>query len=182
MQIEQQDTRKLAVAALLILLGFLIILLRLWQLQILQGDVLRKVSESNRLRVIMVPAPRGIIFDRNGIPLVKNTPYFCASIVPEEFDEASIPSLAGVLHVTEDELREKLRNIVRSPFTPVKLKEDLSFDEVSYIEARRSDFPGLIVEIEVGRNVVVDISKLTPSVKDPEFKDVPLNALSANGR
>jgi penicillin-binding protein 2 len=186
MQIEQQDTKKLAVAALLILLGFLIILLRLWQLQILQGDVLRKVSESNRLRVIMVPAPRGIIFDRNGIPLVKNTPYFCASIVPEEFDEASIPSLAGVLHVTEDELREKLRNIVRSPFTPVKLKEDLSFDEVSYIEARRSDFPGLIVEIEVGReylyggigaHVIGYLGKLTPvQSKDPEFKDVPLNA------
>jgi len=186
MQIEHQGTKKLAVVAILILLGFLIILLRLWQLQILQGDVLRKVSESNRLRVIMVPAPRGIIFDRNGIPLVKNTPYFCASIIPEEFDDASIPSLAGVLHLTEDALREKLGNIVRSPFTPVKLKEDLSFDEVSYIEARRSDFPGLIVEIEVGReylyggigaHIIGYLGKLTPvQSKDPEFRDVPPNA------
>ncbi|MDH4231331.1 MAG: penicillin-binding protein 2 [Nitrospirota bacterium] len=186
MQNEQQDTRKIAVVSVLILLGFLIILLRLWQLQILEGDELRKISESNRLRVIKVPAPRGIIFDRNGIPLVKNTPYFCASVIPEEFDAASIPSLARVLHMTEDELREKLDRTAQSPFTPVKLKEDLSFEDVSYIEARRSDFPGLIVEIEVGReylyggigaHVIGYLGKLTPSQsKDPEFNDVPLNA------
>jgi penicillin-binding protein 2 len=186
MQIEQQDTKKVAVVAILILLGFLIILLRLWQLQILEGDALRKISESNRLRVIKVPAPRGIIFDRNGIPLVKNTPYFCASIMPEEFSDANIPSLAGVLRITEDELRGKLVRNTQSPFTPVKLKEDLSFEDVSYIEARRSDIPGLIIEIEVGReylyggigaHIIGYLGKMTPGQsKDPEFKDVPPNA------
>src|SRR5512140_283383 len=100
---EKPETQKITIISYLIVLGFLIILLRLWQLQLLQGDELRKTSESNRLRVIKVPAPRGIIFDRNGIPLVKNTPYFCASVIPEEFDKINIPSLAAVLHVAEDE-------------------------------------------------------------------------------
>ncbi|RPI33738.1 MAG: penicillin-binding protein 2, partial [Nitrospiraceae bacterium] len=187
MQTEHhQETQKITIVSVLILLGFLVILLRLWQLQILQGDELRKTSESNRLRVIKVPAPRGIIFDRNGIPLVKNTPYFCASIIPEEFDISSIPSLAGVLHMTEEELRLKLANKASNPFTPVKLKEDLSFDDVGYIEARRSDFPGLIVEIEasreylyggIGAHLIGYLGKLTPAQsKNPEFRDVPLNA------
>src|SRR4030066_1756595 len=105
MQTEKPEAQKIAIASYLVLLGFLIILLRLWQLQLLQGDELRKTSESNRLRIIRVSAPRGIIFDRNGIPLVKNAPYFCASAMPEEFDITTIPALSSVLRVSEDELK-----------------------------------------------------------------------------
>ncbi len=183
---EKPEAQKITLASYLILLGFLVLLLRLWQLQLLQGDEFRKTSESNRLRVIKVTAPRGIIFDRNNIALVKNTPYFCASVIPEEFNEGDIPSLASVLHMPEDELRMKLTKKARSPFTPVRLKEGLSYNEVSYIEARRSDFPGLFVEIEVSReylhggigaHVIGYLGKLTPGqAKDPEFKDVPPNA------
>jgi len=186
MQTEKPEAQKIAIASYLILLGFLIILLRLWQLQLLQGDEFRKTSESNRLRIIPVAAPRGIIFDRNGIPLVKNTPYFCASIMPEEFHNANIPYLAGVLHIPEDELQEKINRKAQSPFTPVRLKEGLSYDELSYIEARRSDLPGLFIEIEVSREYLYGgigahaigyLGKLTPGQsKDPEFKDVPPNA------
>ena len=186
MQTEKPETQKIAIASYLVLLGFLIILLRLWQLQLLQGDELRKISESNRLRIIRVSAPRGIIFDRNGIPLVKNTPYFCASIIPEEFNTDSIPSLAMVLHLPEDELREKINRKAQSPFTPVRLKEGLSYNEVGYIEARRSDFPGLFIDVEVSReylyggigaHVIGYLGKLTPlQSKDPEFKDVAPDA------
>ena len=186
MQTEKPEAQKIAIASYLVLLGFLVILLRLWQLQLLQGDELRKISESNRLRIIRVSAPRGIIFDRNGIPLVKNTPYFCASVIPEEFDIANIPSLAAVLRVPEEEIKEKLTRKAQSPFTPVKLKEGLSYNEVGYIEARRSDFPGLFVENEVSReylfsgtgaHVIGYLGKLTPDQsKDPEFSDVPQDA------
>ena len=186
MQTEKPETQKITIAGYLVLLGFLIILLRLWQLQLLQGDELRKISESNRLRIIRVSAPRGIIFDRNGIPLVKNTPYFCASIIPDEFNADSIPSLANVLQVPEDELREKISKKSQSPFTPVRLKEGLSYNEVAFIEARRSDFPGLFVENEVSReylygktgaHLIGYLGKLTPAQsKDPEFRDVPQDA------
>jgi penicillin-binding protein 2 len=183
---EKPPAQKITIVSYLILLGFLIILLRLWQLQLLQGDELRKISESNRLRIIKIPAPRGIIFDRNGIPLVKNTPYFCASVIPEEFESSNILSLAMVLHVPENELREKLNRRDRSSFAPVRLKEGLSYEEVSYIEARRSDFPGLIIELEVSReylyggigaHVIGYLGKLTPAQsQNPEFKEVPPDA------
>lgn len=183
---EKPETQKITIASYLVLLGFLIIILRLWQLQLLQGNELRKTSESNRLRVIKVPAPRGIIFDRNNLALVKNAPYFCASVIPEEFDKTSIPSLAAVLRISEDEIREKLTRKAQSPFTPLRLKEGLTYPEVSYIEARRSDFPGLFVETEVSReylyggigaHVIGYLGKLTPDQsKDPEFKDVPQEA------
>jgi penicillin-binding protein 2 len=177
---------KIRIIAYILIAGFAIILVRLWQLQVLQGSAFRKISESNRLRVIGVPAPRGIILDRNGIPLVKNVPYFCASIIPAEFNSNNLSSLAKLLDITETELGNKIRSTQQSPFTPVRLKEGLSPKEVGYIEARRSDFPGLMIEIEVSRgylfgtagaHLVGYLGKMTPKQsKDPEFKDVPPNA------
>jgi penicillin-binding protein 2 len=183
---EKTSAEKIVFTAYFIFMGFLIILVRLWQLQVLQGDELRSLSEANRLRVIGVPAPRGIIFDRNGIPLVKNTPYFCASIIPGEFNKDSIPSLSKVLNIPEDELIKKIEREGQSPFIPVRLKEGLSFNEVAFLEARRSDFPGLITEIEISRRYIYGstgahligyLGKLSPSqAKNPDFRDVPANA------
>lgn len=186
MQSEQTNSEKIVLISYIIIIGFVIILLRLWQLQILHGSEFRKVSESNRLRIIGVPAPRGIIFDRNGIPLVKNTPYFCASIIPEEFNKNNIRSLSRILNLPEEELVKKITKKVQSPFTPLRLKEGLSFDEVSFIEARRSDIPGLMIEIEVSRGYIYGstgahmigyLGKLSPSQsKNPDFRDVPPDA------
>ncbi len=186
MQTERPGTEKIPVISYLLIMGFVILLLRLWQLQILQGDEMREISESNRLRVIGVPAPRGIIFDRNNVPLVKNTPYFCASVIPHEFDEDNVAELARLLNMDETILFEKITRKAASPFTPVRVKEGLSFREVSFIEARRSDFPGLLIEIEtsreymygnVGAHLIGYLGKLSPSqAKDPGFRDVPPDA------
>jgi len=183
---EQPDTERIALSGYLIILGFLIILLRLWQLQILQGSEMRKASEGNRLRVIGVPAPRGIIFDRNNIPLVRNTPYFCASVIPQEFNSDHISDLSLVLDVPKEDLYDRITRKAASPFTPVRIKEGLTFSELSYIEARRSDFPGLLIEVEtrreyiygnVGAHMIGYLGKLNPrQSKDPSFKDVPPEA------
>lgn len=177
---------KVILIGYVIAIGFFIILARIWQLQILQGDELRKISEANRLRVIGVPAPRGIIFDRNGIPLVKNTPAFCASLIPGEFDASRIESLSTLLSMPAEELSKKLSRSGQGPFIPVKLKDNLSFKEVGFIEARRSDFPGLMIETEVRREYIFGsaashligyLGKISPAqVKNPEFRDVPPDA------
>lgn len=177
---------KVRIIGYILVAGFAIIMVRLWQLQVLQGSAFRKISESNRLRVIGVPAPRGIIFDRNKIPLVKNVNYFCASLIPSEFNRDNLPSLAKLLNVDEAELENKIRRTEQSPFTPVRLKEGLSLKEVSYIEARRSDFPGLMIEIEASRgylfgstgaHLIGYLGKMSPKQSnDPEFRDVPPDA------
>ncbi len=186
MQSESKSSSKIRFLGYVLIAGFAIILVRLWQLQVLQGSAFRKISEANRLRVIGVPAPRGIIFDRNGIPLVKNVPYFCASIIPAEFNASNLSSLGKLLDVPEEELANRMRRTQQSPFTPVRLKEGLSLKEVSYIEARRSDFPGLLIEIEVSRGYLLGragahlvgyLGKISPKQsQDPEFSGVPPNA------
>jgi len=173
---------KILIAGYILIGVLLLLVMRLWQLQILQGSDYRKLSEANRLRIVSIAAPRGIIFDRNGIPLVKNSPYYYASIIPDEFNKSKVDLLAKVLGIPAEEIHEKIDRSDLSPFVPVRLKLGLNFNEIAYIEARRSDFPGLIIEVEVGREYIYGeagahligyLGKPTPSqLKDPAFQDV----------
>ena len=140
----KSDKEKIVLISYFIAVVFVFLALRLWQLQILQGDEYRRLSEANMLRIVSIPSPRGIILDRNDIPLVKNTPYFFASIIPDEFDKSNIQLLSKVLNIPETEITDKLDKPDLSPFIPVRLKPNLTFNEIAFLEARRSDLPGLI--------------------------------------
>lgn len=60
---------------------------RLFYLQVLRSDYYRRLSDENRLRTTIIPAPRGIIFDRNGEPFVSNTSAFS---IPDPNDEKKV--------------------------------------------------------------------------------------------
>jgi penicillin-binding protein 2 len=178
----ESESGKILIAGYILIGVLIILIMRLWQLQILQGSDYRKLSEANRLRIVSIAAPRGIIFDRNGIPLVKNTPYYYASIIPDEFNKSKIDLLARLLGIGAEEIHEKIDGSDLSPFVPVRLKQGLTFSEIAFIEARRSDFPGLIIEVEPGReylygeigaHLIGYLGKPSPSqLKDPAFQDV----------
>ncbi|MCJ7482238.1 MAG: hypothetical protein MUO31_04670, partial [Thermodesulfovibrionales bacterium] len=179
----QDESEKIMVMGYLVIAAFLLLIMRLWQLQILQGSEYRKLSEANRLRIVNIPAPRGIIFDRNHIPLVKNSAYYFASVIPGEFDQSKMNLLASVLKIRAEEIHAQMNITGASPFVPVRLKQGLSFQEIAYIEAQKSDFPGLMIEAEVSReypygdlgsHLIGYLGKPSPSqLKDPAFKDVP---------
>lgn len=182
------ESEKISITTYVVIVVLLLLTLRLWQLQILHGSEYRKLSEANRFRMIPISAPRGILFDRNGIPLVKNSPYYCASIIYGEFDKSKVFLLSKLLKVPAEAILEKLNEKRPSPFTPIKIKQGLSLNEVAYIESRKSDFPGLTIEVEVSREYLHSnigshfigyIGKLNPSqLKDPAFRDVPPDAFT----
>lgn len=135
----------------IIFLIFIIILLRLWQLQILNTEKYKKLAEQNRIRIIKIPAPRGIIYDRNGIPLVENIPSFAALISPEYIDKVDVNLLAKILNISIEDLQKKFKKKSESIYMPIRIKEDLTFKEIAMLEARRSEIPGLIIETEIKR-------------------------------
>jgi penicillin-binding protein 2 len=182
---NHNSAERVLLAAYVIATLFLVLVIRLWQLQILQGKEFRKLSEENRLRIIKVAAPRGIIFDRNGTPLVRNTPYFSVSLNPQNFDDTDVKALAALLRVDPAQLEKKIRT-AKGLYEPVKLREGLSMKEVAYVEARRSDFPGLIIDTElsrdylygsIGAHLIGYLGKPTQTqANTPEFKDIPPDA------
>lgn len=161
---------------------FFITLLRLWQLQVLQGKEMRHVAEENRLRITDLLPPRGIIFDRNGNPLVRNSPNFCVSLLPEMTREAQVHSIAALLNIPSEQLLTILKE-KKGTKEPIKLKERLTFEELARVQARLSDFPELTVDVEVARDYIYGdigahllgyIGKLSEAqAKDPYYAGVP---------
>lgn len=167
-----------------IFLIFITILLRLWQLQILNTEKYKKLAEQNRIRIIKIPAPRGIIYDRNGIPLVENIPSFAASISPEYTDKVDINLLAKILNLSTEEIQKKFQKKSESIYMPIRIKEDLTFKEVAMLEARRSELPGLIIETEIKRHYPFGLAtahllgylgKITEEQikNNPQYKNLP---------
>jgi penicillin-binding protein 2 len=177
------DSERIPFIGYLVIAGFLILLIRLLQLQVINGEEYRRLSEANRLRIVNVPAPRGIIYDRNGMPLVRNSAYYYASIMPDEFDRSKTGELSSLLGLERGEVDEKLGSASASPFIPIRLKQGLGFREIAYIEARKSDFPGLILEVEVNRDYIYGdvashllgyLGKPTPTqLEEPSYRGVP---------
>src|SRR5262249_24119021 len=101
--------RVMAIAAM-VALGLMVIIGQLWYLQVLEGGRFLDASDKNRIRIRPIAAPRGILFDRNGVPLVDNRPAFTLSIIPRELDDrdAVLGRLATLLELPYQELVDAL--------------------------------------------------------------------------
>lgn len=144
---------RIKIAVIFIMIFFSIVLFRLFQLCVIEGQRYRILSENNRQRIIPLTPQRGIIYDRNGNQLVKNLPYFVVTLNAEEIEEGRLLLIAKFLDIEVDEVKKRILQRV-SQFEPVILKEGLTFNEVAFIEARLSDFPELSVSTTFIRNYV----------------------------
>ncbi len=123
---------------------------RLWQLQILQADYYAQLADTNRLRVHRVAAPRGLVLDRRGTPLVANRPSFSVSLLPMELKEPNrvLPELARILGVEEGEVWSRWERGRGRPFEPLRVRRDVGIRVVTVLEERREELRGVVVEAE----------------------------------
>src|SRR4030042_2280480 len=96
---------------LILVITMTVLMIRLWDLQIMRGAEMRKMSEQNRVRKIKIVAPRGIIYDRTGKIIADTRPAFNIYITPEDIKDFSqtIDGLAGLLGWEREEIIEKLK-------------------------------------------------------------------------
>ena len=130
------------VSILFILLG-----VRLVYLQVIKGEYYRGLSSQNHIRVIVTPAPRGVISDRNGIILADSKPAFIVSAVPSEFNRTNTTLVEQQLGMSEGELNEILDEASAVPHRPVVLKEGLSVEKVSSIAENLYRIPGVLIDV-----------------------------------
>src|SRR5690349_17778342 len=86
---EQTSTRDTSTLAMLLfriglVIAFFVIVGRLFQLQSIEGKDCQNKSNDNRLKTIEITAPRGVVYDRNGVILTRNKPSFEIALVPED--------------------------------------------------------------------------------------------------
>ncbi len=126
---------------------FAILFLRLWALQVLSGDRYLNAAQSNQLRSIRLEAPRGSILDRNRKVVVSNVPGTAVQIwtsdLPKEGRYAMLKRLSMILSVPLPRLTKALEQGKNDPLTPILVKTAVHEDQVSYLEERQAEFPGV---------------------------------------
>ncbi|HET7874493.1 MAG TPA: penicillin-binding protein 2 [Methylomirabilota bacterium] len=145
--------RRVLALAVLAAVGFVTLLGQLWYLQVLEGGRLQELSEKNRIRIRPVAAPRGILFDRNGLSLVDNRPAFTLSLIPRELEDRDtvLARLSVLIKIPLQELQESLERVPPDSFRPVRVRRGLSLEDVTKVEERRLELPGVVVEVEPQR-------------------------------
>ncbi len=149
--------RRLSGTVIVVLALFLILLARLYYLQIIKGDEFRRLSENNCARLQSIPPARGLIFDRNGNLMVDNRPAFNVSIILEGVKNPKevISRLSKFLEVSPETLMAKFDKAKGWPsFRPILLKRDLSRDAVAVLEAHKLDLPGVMMTVEPMRHYI----------------------------
>ena len=133
-----------------IVAAFVVIMARLYFLQIGQGEYYDKLADSNRVRYLEIIAPRGNILDRKGREMVTNRPSFNVIWLREsnQLSDEWLKTLTRVLGEDTSTLLEKIRKMVGQPgHIPVRLAEDISWDKVAQIEVNRMYLPQVSIEV-----------------------------------
>ncbi len=149
--------RRVMVLAGIVTAAFLVVIGQLWYLQVLEGGRFLDASDKNRLRIRPIAAPRGILFDRNGVPLVDNRPAFTLSLIPRELPregaarDAVLGRVAALLHIPFQELQDAVARIQADSFLPVRVRRGLTLEDVAKIEEWKLELPGVITEVEPQR-------------------------------
>ncbi|MDT3336341.1 penicillin-binding protein 2 [Shewanella sp. SP1S1-7] len=112
-------------------------------------------SNDNRIRVVPIAPSRGLIYDRNGVLLAENLPFYSLDLVPEKISNMSetLDELGKLIEISEDE-RETFTEALKlhRRFKPLTLKNQLTEEQVAIFSVNQHKFPGISVEAGLKRN------------------------------
>ncbi len=137
---------RVTAAQYMILAIFLVLAYGLWKLQVMESGYYASAAEKNRIRNVPILAPRGKILDREGRIIVDNYPSFSALLLRDSSRDlnADADLIAQGLHLDPTEVKTRIRHFASMPqYQPIFLKEDITPDELAFIDAHRNELPEL---------------------------------------
>lgn len=177
---------RLWVVQILVVLLLAVLGIRLYYLQLVRGKHYAEIAQNQRIRLLPIPAPRGVIFDRDGNPIVDSRPIYNVILFREDLKGRNLASLvrplAQSLAVDADILRDRFDQISSQPaFESILVKQDVSPGDIAWVEAHELEFPELRVEQQPQRRYPADgllahvlgyVGEIGPEqLKQPFYKD-----------
>jgi penicillin-binding protein 2 len=140
-----------ALLILVLLMGVLVI--AFFRAQVVRGTTWTLQSDSNRLRVLPAPAPRGTIFDRYGRIVADNVPSYSISLFPAPSDSirATLDRLAPLLDLSGERIEELVQRAAQNRRQPLLVIGNADYEAVAAVEELRADFPGVFLEMRPRR-------------------------------
>ena len=152
----QRFRSRVVVVSAFILVAFLLLVLRLFYLQVIRYEDLNEQAENNRTAIVPIVPNRGVIMDRNGIVVATNYSAYTLEITPSKVViplEEVIDQLAGVIDIqSRDKRRFKKLMTESKNFESVPIRTRLSDEEVARFAAQRFRFPGVEIRARLFRN------------------------------
>jgi penicillin-binding protein 2 len=132
-----------------VMLGLLSV--RLYILQVVRGERYAEIAENQRRRRLPIPAPRGVIFDRERRVLVDSRPIYNVILSREDVKgkdlNTLVEPLSEGLNVDKDILRDYFEVVKTMPaFESIQVKQDASPGDIAWVEAHNLEHPELRVE------------------------------------
>jgi penicillin-binding protein 2 len=172
---------QIFVVLVLTLLG-----VRLYYLQLVRGQYYAEIAQNQRIRLLPIAAPRGVIFDRDGHPLVDSRIIYSVILSREDLRGRNplslVAPLSDALAVDGDILRDRFEQIASQPaFESILVKQDATPGDIAWVEAHELEFPELRVEQQPQRrypangmlaHVLGYVGEVSPEqLKQNSFKD-----------
>ena len=166
----------------LVMLGALAV--RLYVLQVVRGEKYGEIAENQRRRRLPIPAPRGVIFDREGRVIVDSRPTYNVILSREDVKDKPLSSLiqplADGLGIDGDLMKERFDQVTPA-FESILVKQDATPNDIAWVEAHNLEFPELRVEQQPQRryppngmlaHVLGYVGEISPEqLKQQVFKD-----------
>ncbi len=145
--------RRLGTARTTVWIVLGVLVMSFFRTQILGHGKYQLQSETNRLRPIPLPAPRGVIYDRNGHVMAENVPGYTVSLLPgpEANLRSTLARIASIANIDSAAIERVLQRVRRAPYQPALVLGDAPFKVVSALEERRVAIPGLLIQSEPKR-------------------------------
>jgi penicillin-binding protein 2 len=132
---------------------FVVLGLAFFRVQVLGSDRYEVQSEENRLRPLSLPAPRGLLTDRNGVVLADNVPGYSIALLASSPDSlmVKLERLSALLPLDSEQVEAILQRYELAPTDPVTVLRDSPFEVISALEEQRAWHPGLVVQSDPKR-------------------------------
>ncbi len=128
---------------------------RMRRMQVEQADAYRLLAEENRINMRLIAPGRGLIFDRNGIPLAENAQNYRIVIVREDAGDidAALDRLRHLIFIDDAEIERARREIARrSPFVPVTVTDQRSWSDIAAVAINAPALPGITPDVGLTRS------------------------------
>lgn len=149
-----QLAQRGAFIARVLMVVFALLAVQFLRLQVIEHGKYQLKSESNRLRPIPQPAPRGVILDRSGRVIAENVPGYSVLLLAYHTDSlrAMLERIQPMVNLDSDQVRLVLQRHRAAPYEPTLVVKDAPFELVARLEERRSSLPGLVIQTEPKRS------------------------------
>jgi len=156
LDLPHERQRRALGAYLVLALSMATLAIAFFRIQVLRSSTWELRAESNRIRQLPVPTPRGIVYDREGRILVDNVPGYAITVLPGPLDSvrATLGRMSEYVQLPASEVDRVLTTMSRFG-REVVVDADADFAVVSAIEERRAEFPGVYVEMRPRRRYLV---------------------------